>query len=165
AVAGWLQVHAAVGATTADLSAIPEVQQFSGGASNLTYLLRYPGGDLILRRPPKGLHQGGAHDMGREYAVQTQIGRSLPYVPRTVVCCDDASVIGTPFYVMQRIDGLIARKDLPHGVTLDREQTAALCRNAIDLLVGLHGVDLNATQLASLDKGDGYVGRQVEGWS
>jgi aminoglycoside phosphotransferase (APT) family kinase protein len=165
AMAAWLAEHAAFGATVADLSAVPVVEQFSGGASNLTYLLRYPGADLIMRRPPKGSHQGSAHDMIREYTVQTQVGQALPYVPRTVALCEDTAVIGTPFYVMQRIDGLIIRKNLPSEVVLNREQSAALCRNAIDLLIELHGVDLDATTLTELDKGDGYVRRQVHGWS
>lgn len=165
AMAEWLRYHATPGVTDADLSTTPHVEQFSGGASNLTYLLRYPGADLILRRPPKGSHHGSAHNMAREYLVQTQVGQSLAYVPRTVALCEDTAVIGTPFYVMQRIDGLIARKNLPPGVTLTREQTEALCRNAIDVLVDLHGVDLDATKLTTLDKGDGYVRRQVEGWS
>lgn len=164
-MARWLRDHAAPGATRADLSAIPEVRQFSGGASNLTYLLRYPGVDLILRRPPKGRHHGGAHDMAREYRVQTQIGQTLSYVPRTVALCEETDVIGSPFYVMEHVDGIIARKNLPAGVTLSRDQTAALCGNVIDLLVDLHRVDLDENGLASLDKGDGYVRRQVDGWS
>ena len=165
AMAAWLAEHATVGATGADLSGIPRVKQFSGGVSNLTYLLRYPGADLILRRPPKGSHQGNAHDMNREYLVQTQVGQVFPYVPRTVALCEDVAVIGTPFYVMQRIDGLIPRKNLPPGVVLTREQATALCRNVIDLLVELHGVDLGVTRLGELDKGDGYVRRQVHSWT
>ncbi|WP_406470320.1 phosphotransferase family protein [Streptomyces sp. NBC_01615] len=165
AMAVWLAENATPGSTDLDLSAVPEVRQFSGGVSNLTYLLRYPDGDLILRRPPKGTHRKGAHDMGREHRVQTQLGRLLPHVPRTVALCEDPAVIGTPFYVMRRLLGPIPRKDLPHGVVLDREQTAALCRNVIDLLVDLHAVDLTATGLGDLGKGDGYVRRQVEGWS
>ncbi|MFD3588225.1 phosphotransferase family protein [Streptomyces sp. NPDC058683] len=165
AMAAWLAENATPGSTEADLSVVPEARQFSGGVSNLTYLLRYPDGDLILRRPPKGTHRNGAHDMGREHRIQTQLGQFLPYVPRTVALCEDPTVIGSPFYVMQRLVGLIPRRDLPRGVVLDREQTAALCRNVIDLLVDLHAVDLTATGLADLGKGDGYVRRQVEGWS
>ncbi|MER7183237.1 phosphotransferase family protein [Streptomyces hyaluromycini] len=165
AMAAWLAENATPGSTKAELSAVPDVRQFSGGVSNLTYLLRYPGGDLILRRPPKGTHRKGAHDMGREYRIQTQLGQFLPYVPRTVALCEDPTVIGTPFYVMQRLVGPIPRKDLPRGLVLDREQTAALCHNVIDLLVHLHVVDLAATGLGDLGKGDGYVRRQVEGWS
>lgn len=165
AMAAWLAAHANPDGTPADLSAIPEVRQFSGGVSNLTYLLRYPDGDLILRRPPKGTHHKGAHDMSREHRIQSQLGRFLPAVPRTVALCEDPAVIGTPFYVMERLDGPIPRKDLPRGLVLDREQTAALCRNVIDLLVDLHAVDLATTGLADLGKGDGYVRRQVDGWS
>jgi len=163
AMAAWLAAHAQDAGV--DLAAVPEVRQFSGGVSNLTYLLRYPDGDLILRRPPKGTHAGGAHDMAREHRIQTGLGRVLPYVPRTVALCKDAGVIGTPFYVMQRVAGPIPRKELPPGVDLDHDQVAALCRNVLDLLVGLHAVDLDGTGLADLGKGPGYVRRQVEGWS
>ncbi|GAB1646706.1 phosphotransferase family protein [Krasilnikovia sp. MM14-A1259] len=163
AVAAWLAANAT--GTDIDLTTVPEVRQFSGGVSNLTYLLRYPGGDLVLRRPPRGNHVNAAHDMVREHRIQSQLARHLPYVPRTVALCQDTSVIGTPFYVMQRIGGLIPRKELPAGVHLDREQTAALCRNVIDLLADLHSVDVAATGLGDLGKGDGYVARQVAGWS
>jgi aminoglycoside phosphotransferase (APT) family kinase protein len=165
ALAGWLAAHADPERAGVDLSAVPEVRQFSGGVSNLTYLLRYPDGDLVLRRPPRGTHAGSAHDVAREHRVQTALGRMLPPVPRTVALCTDPAVIGTPFYAMQRLDGLIPRKELPRGVHLDRAQVAELCRNVIDLLVDVHSVDLAATGLADLDRGPGYVRRQVEGWS
>ena len=165
AMTEWLNGHTEAGSTDIDVSAAPQVRQFSGGASNLTYLLHYPDGDLILRRPPKGIHPRGAHDMGREHRIQAQLSRSLRYVPRTVAMCDDPAVIGTPFYVMQRLDGLIARKDLPPALSLDHHQTATLCRNVIDLLVQLHAVDVEPTGLSDLGKGQGYVRRQVDGWS
>jgi aminoglycoside phosphotransferase (APT) family kinase protein len=165
AMAAWLAEHAGPGRTDVDLSGVPEVRQFPGGVSNLTYLLRYPGGDIILRRPPKGAHHKGAHDMGREHRIQTALERVLPYVPRTIAYCGDAAVIGTPFYVMERLVGPILRKELPYDVRLSREQVGALCRNVIDLLVELHSVDLESTGLAAMDKGSGYVRRQVEGWS
>lgn len=165
AMAAWLAANATPGGTEVDLSAVPQVRQFSGGVSNLTYLLRYPDGDLVLRRPPRGDHHRGAHDMGREYRIQTQLGRFLPYVPRTVALCADPAVLGRPFYVMRRLVGPIPRKDLPPGLVLDRAQVATLCRNVIDLLVDLHAIDVARTGLADLDKGDGYVRRQVEGWS
>ncbi|SOD97715.1 phosphotransferase family protein [Blastococcus haudaquaticus] len=165
AVAAWLAASADPARAGVDVSAVPEVRQFSGGVSNLTYLLRYPDGDLILRRPPGGTHHKGAHDMAREHRIQTELGRVLPYVPRTVALCEDASVIGTPFYVMQRIDGPIPRKELPPGMRLTEEQVADLCRNVVDLLVELHSVDVAASGLADLGKGPGYVRRQVEGWT
>lgn len=165
AVAAWLAAHADPAAAGVDLSAVPEVRQFSGGVSNLTYLLRYPDGDLVLRRPPRGTHRGSAHDMAREHRIQEALGRVLPYVPRTVALCEDTTVIGTPFYVMRRIAGPIPRHELPPDVRLDREQVAALCRNVVDLLADLHAVDVDAAGLADLDRGPGYVRRQVEGWS
>jgi len=165
AMAAWLAANAQPGRADVDLSAVPEVRQFAGGVSNLTYLLRYPDGDLILRRPPKGAHSRGAHDMGREHRIQTALGRFLPYVPRTTALCDDVSVIGTPFYVMERLVGSIPRKELPPGVHLSRTQVSDLCRNVLEVLVELHSVDLQSTGLADLGKGPGYVRRQVEGWS
>ncbi|WP_198588282.1 phosphotransferase [Geodermatophilus chilensis] len=165
AVAVWLAAHADPERAGVDLSAVPEVRQFSGGVSNLTYLMRYPDGQLVLRRPPRGAHHGGAHDMGREYRIQTELGRVLPYVPRTVALCEDSDVIGTPFSVMQRLEGPIPRRDLPPGVELSREQVAQLCRNVVDLLIGLHSVDLESTGLADLGRGPGFVRRQVDSWT
>lgn len=165
AVAAWLAAHADRDGAGVDLTAVPEVRQFPGGVSNLTYLLRYPDGDLVLRRPPKGTHHKGAHDMAREHRIQTALGRVLPYVPRTVALCEDTSVVGTPFYVMRRIEGPIPRKELPRDVRLTRDQVAELCRNVVDLLVELHSVDVAGSGLADLGKGPGYVRRQVEGWS
>ncbi|WP_409329215.1 phosphotransferase family protein [Trujillonella humicola] len=165
AVATWLAAHADPERAGVDLSAVPEVRQFSGGVSNPTYLLRYPDGDLVLRRPPTGTHRGSAHDVAREHRIQTALGRVLPSVPRTVALCEDTTVVGTPFSVMRRIAGPIPRRELPPGVRLDREQVAALCRNVVDLLADLHAVDVEAAGLADLGRGPGYVRRQVENWS
>jgi aminoglycoside phosphotransferase (APT) family kinase protein len=165
AVAGWLATHADPERAGVDLAAVPEVRQFSGGVSNLTYLLRYPDGDLVLRRPPRGAHRGSAHDVAREHRIQTALGRVLPTVPTTVALCEDTAVIGTPFYVMRRIVGPIPRKELPRDVHLCEAEVARLCGNVVDLLADLHGVDVAAAGLAELDRGPGYVRRQVEGWS
>jgi aminoglycoside phosphotransferase (APT) family kinase protein len=141
------------------------VRQFAGGASNLTYSLRTEHDDLILRRPPTGHKARGAHDMAREYRIQAGLADVFPLVPEMVALCEDASVIGTPFYVMQRVDGIIPRRDLPPDVQLTPAQTRALCTNALDVLIDLHRVDVNATALAAMNKGEGYVARQVSGWS
>ena len=142
-----------------------EVRQFGGGASNLTYSLRDADHDLVLRRAPSGKKAKGAHDMGREYRIQDGLADVFPLVAEMVALCEDESVIGANFYVMQRIDGLIPRRNLPEGVTLDEEQARTLCTNALDVLIDLHRVDVSSTPLASLNKGDGYVERQVSGWS
>lgn len=148
----------------AALDGEPEVGQFAGGASNLTYLLRYPGRDLILRRPPFGARAKGAHDMVREAEVQRALAPVYPYVPKVVAVCRDPAVLGCEFYVMERIAGIIPRRDLPPGLTLGVADTRRLCLNVIDKLIELHQVDPAAPGLAQLGKGEGYVKRQVEGW-
>jgi aminoglycoside phosphotransferase (APT) family kinase protein len=92
------------------------VRQFAGGASNLTYSLRTEHDDLILRRPPTGHKARGAHDMAREFRIQAGLADVFPLVPPMVALCEDESVIGTQFYVMQRVDGIIPLRDLPEGV-------------------------------------------------
>lgn len=143
--------------------ALPEVTQFSGGASNWTYRLRYPRHDLVLRRPPAGHKAKSAHDMSREYRVQSALRPVYPWVPEMVGLCTDPSPIGAEFYVMRRIEGLVPRKEMP--VPLTPDQARALCASAVDRLVELHRVDVDATGLASLGKGTGYVRRQIEGWT
>jgi len=142
-----------------------EVRQFGGGASNLTYSLRDGRHDLVLRRAPSGRKAKGAHDMGREFRIQDGLADVFPLVAPMVALCEDEDVIGSEFYVMERIDGLIPRRDLPPGVTLDEKQARTLCTNAIDVLIDLHRIDVSATPLASMDKGEGYVERQVSGWT
>jgi aminoglycoside phosphotransferase (APT) family kinase protein len=163
AVAAWLREHADP-AVLPDLAGTPEVRQFTGGASNLTYLLRYPGRDLILRRAPRGTKARGAHDMGREYRIQRQLRPVFPYVPTMVGFCDDPAVLGADFYMMERLDGLVPRADLPADA-LTPEQARGLCLAMIDVLVELHSVDPESAGLAALGKGPGYVRRQVEGWT
>jgi aminoglycoside phosphotransferase (APT) family kinase protein len=160
AMTSWLRSNAAGVPDDA-----PEVRQFPGGASNLTYLLHWPGRDLVLRRPPNGAKARSAHDMRREHDVQARLRPVFPYVADMVALCTDESVIGSDFYVMERLDGTILRRDLPDGLTLDQERAAALCRAFVDVLVQLHGVDPDAAGLGDLGRGRGYVGRQVSGWS
>jgi len=162
AVDAWLRAQAPQLA----LSGPPEVQQFSKGASNLTYLLRYPGHDLILRRPPAGAKIKSAHDMGREFRVQRALAPVFPYVPEMVAHCDDASLIGAEFYVMHRIDGTILRSNVPPGLGLGEPELAGLSRSFVETLAALHAVDpQQAPELAALGRGEGYVARQVSGWS
>ncbi|MET7639732.1 phosphotransferase family protein [Streptomyces sp. NPDC005438] len=162
AVAHWLREHAE---DPRGLEAAPSVRQFSGGASNLTYLLRYPERDLILRRPPAGAKARGAHDMGREYHIQCRLAPVFPHVPTMVAFCQDPEVIGSEFYVMERVPGPIPRKELPPDLGLTPQQVRRLCTNVLDLLVELHAVDPTAAGLGDLGRGEGYVARQVSGWS
>ncbi len=143
----------------------PELTQYAGGASNWTYRLKYPGADLILRRPPAGTKARSAHDMGREYRIQRGLKPVYPYVPDMVAHCEDTAVIGAEFYVMRRIDGMILRKKIPAELRIDRATTRAMCLRAIDALIELHRVDYRAAGLEHIGKGAGYARRQIEGWS
>lgn len=152
-------------------SQVPDVQgtavitQFPGGASNLTYSVKFHNKDYILRRPPFGTKAKSAHDMGREYKVMSKLKPVYPYVPDMVAFCQDESVLGCEFYLMERLVGIIPRANMPKGLTLTEEQARKLCENVIDRFVELHDVDYQAAGLADLGKGEGYVVRQIEGWS
>jgi len=159
ALDAWLKRH------IDGLEGTPEVEQFPKGASNLTYRLRYPGRDLILRRPPAGTKAKSAHDVIREYRIQKALEPVFPKVPQMLAACKDHDVIGSDFYVMERLEGIIPRANLPKGLELSEAQTRALCRNAIDTLIELHSVDVEAAGLSGLAKGAGYNRRQIEGWS
>lgn len=163
AVSNWLREQGV------DVEGDPTVTQFSGGASNWTYRLQYEGEgdsqDLILRRPPKGTKAKSAHDMVREYTVQKALKDAYPYVPKMVALCTDEDVIGADFYVMERMEGIIPRANLPKGVDLNEAQTRELCTNVIDALIELHEVDYTKyPDLVNLGRGEGYCERQVTGW-
>ncbi|NTX15932.1 phosphotransferase family protein [Myxococcus sp. CA056] len=147
------------------LEGSPTVTQFSGGASNWTYRLKYPNRDLILRRPPAGTKAKSAHDMSREFRVQKALKPTYPWVPEMVGLCQDPAIIGADFYVMERIEGIIPRANMPRGMNLSPAETRKLCLNVVDRLLELHAVDAQAVGLSSLGKGAGYPRRQVEGWS
>ncbi|MGE8557750.1 MAG: phosphotransferase family protein [Acinetobacter sp.] len=158
AVENWLK------AQSVDVQGQVEVTQYSGGASNWTYRLKYNNADLILRRPPKGTKAKSAHDMAREYNVQKNLAPFYPVLPEMVALCQDESVIGCDFYVMQRVEGIIPRANLPKELNFNEAQVRELCINVIDKLIELHQVPYAGTELEKLGKGDGYCRRQVEGW-
>ena len=139
----------------------PEVKQFRSGASNLTYLLKYPDRELVLRRPPIGTKAVSAHDMKREFLIQSRLKPVYDLVPTVIALCEDHSIIGSDFYVMERIKGDIFRRDVPESLT--KEDISIMATSLVAGLARLHNVD--ATVLAELNKGLGYVTRQVEGWS
>ncbi|UMG94051.1 phosphotransferase family protein [Nocardioides sp. TF02-7] len=123
------------------------------------------GPELILRRPPAGTKAKGAHDMSREYRIQAALAPVFPQVPTMVAyAAEDESPIGSELYVMERVPGVIPRKELPFEVAPDR--VSALCRAAADTLVDLHSVDVaEVPDLRALGRGEGYVARQVAGWT
>ena len=140
---------------------LPEVKQFRSGASNLTYLLSYPDRELVLRKPPVGTKAASAHDMNREFLIQSRLQSVFPLVPKMIALCQDHSVMGSDFYVMEYVKGQIFRRDIPEGIT--SSDISVMADSLINGLVQLHAVD--SSILAELNKGNGYVQRQVDGWS
>jgi aminoglycoside phosphotransferase (APT) family kinase protein len=149
-----------------------EVWQFPGGHANLTYLLYYrqPDGgvrEYALRRPPLGPVAATSHDMGREYRVLSVLHRSYPLAPRAYVYCEDVSVIGAPFFVMERRHGVVVRQTIPpeFGGGRDPVQNRKLSEVLIDTLADLHLVDPASVGLATIGKPEGFMERQVRGWT
>ena len=140
---------------------LPEVKQFRSGASNLTYLLSYPDRELVLRKPPVGTKAASAHDMNREFLIQSRLQSVFPLVPKMIALCQDQSVMGSDFYVMENVEGQIFRRDIPEDIT--SSDISVMADSLINGLVQLHAVD--SSILAELNKGNGYVQRQVDGWS
>jgi len=143
-----------------------EVEQFPGGFSNLTYLLRLGPRELVLRRPPRGSDVRSAHDMGREHRILSALHAVYPKAPRPLAECQDSTVIGAPFYVMERVRGVILRDGarLPEGA-LGPDTMSRLSSALVDGLVELHAVDFAACSLGGLGRPEGYVARQVSGWT
>jgi len=142
----------------------PKVAQYPGGASNLTYALDFGNRTLILRRPPSGTRPKSGHDMGREYRVLSGLYGHFP-VPQPLAACEDESVLGAPFYVMEKLEGIILRRDLPEGLTLDPDRANSLCRDFWQRLIDLHQLSPAECGLAELGRPEGYVKRQIEGWN
>ena len=150
-----------------------EIRQFPAGFSNLTYLVTIIEEDgalaYVLRRPPRGVKPGIAHDMGREHDMLAALHPLGIPVPRPIIRCDDASVIGAPFYLMEYIDGVILRGRAPAELPTDPPASAALLRalsqTFISTLAQLHAVDVTRAPLSTIGRPDGYVQRQVQGWT
>jgi aminoglycoside phosphotransferase (APT) family kinase protein len=138
-------------------------EQFPRGFSNLTYLVRAGEQEFVLRRPPFGVPKGSAHDMTREYRILSALRPVYAKVPRAIQYCDDESVIGAPFYLMERVRGVILRNTASPDAT--PAAMRALSESFVDALVELHGVDVERAGLSSLGNPVGYIGRLVSGWT
>jgi aminoglycoside phosphotransferase (APT) family kinase protein len=141
------------------------VEQFPGGYSNLTYLVRVGEHELVLRRPPFGRKIKSAHDMGREFEILSNLEKVYTRVPRPLAFCEHEDVIGAPFYVMERIQGIVLRANAPKTLTLDPETMQRLSEAFIDNLAAIHALDYKAAGLGELGKPEGYVERQIKGWT
>lgn len=142
-----------------------ELRQFPGGHSNLTYLLRYGLHEFVLRRPPVGPVAPTAHDMPREYRLLSAIHPRFPLAPKPVLLCEDTSIIGVPFYLMERRRGIIVRSKLPDVFGDNLDLRRRLSEDAVDTLVALHKVDIHSSGIVEVGKPAGFVTRQVRGWA
>jgi aminoglycoside phosphotransferase (APT) family kinase protein len=142
-----------------------EVQQFPGGHSNLTYLLRVGDREVVMRRPPFGTKVKSAHDMGREHRILSALSQSYSRAPKPLAYSEDPAVMGAPFYIMERLNGVILRKELPPELGVSQAGLRTMCEGLVDALAELHALDYKAIGLADLGKPEGYVQRQVEGWT
>ena len=141
------------------------IEQFPGGHSNLTYLVTVGERELVLRRPPVGSKVKTAHDMGREVRVLSRLAPAWPPAPRPILYCEDESVLGCPFYLMERRRGVILRRELPPGLVIEPPTARRLSEVLVDGLAELHAIDYTAIGLGDLGRPEGYVLRQVRGWS
>ena len=151
--------------TIPDLEGELSITQFPGGASNLTYQISYGENAYILRRPPFGKIAKGAHDMLREANIMKALKPVYPYVPEIISICEDDSILGCQFYVMEKLTGVIPRQNMPKELQLSEAGTRDMCLSVVDKFIELHQVKVEGTDLEKLGKGIGYVERQIIGWS
>ena len=142
-----------------------EIEQFPRGFSNLTYLLRAGSRELVLRRPPIGAAVKSGHDMGREHRILSRLHAVYDKAPEPLVYCEDPEVLGAPFYVMERVEGVILRPKMPEPMHPPPERMAAIAEGFVETLAELHAVDFEAAGLGELGRPDGYVRRQIDGWA
>ncbi len=151
-----------------DATAI-HVDQFPAGHSNLTYLLTIKAQgvaeELVLRRPPFGKKARGAHDMGREYRLLSGLRGHYAAIPEPIATCDGDDVLGAPFYLMRRVAGVILRKRLPADIAADVGLVERIHTSFVTNFAAIHAVDWEAAGLTDLYRGDGYVARQIGGWT
>ena len=148
-----------------DLSEVMEVEQFPGGHSNLTYLVRFGHVELVLRRPPFGPVPPSAHDMAREYRWLSAMHPVFSPAPRPYLFCDESSVVGSMFYLMERRHGLVVRGEEPPGLANRPDVRRCVSERLVDTLADLHAIDVTRGGLSALGKPAGFVHRQVRGWS
>jgi aminoglycoside phosphotransferase (APT) family kinase protein len=140
------------------------VRQFSGGLANLSYLICFGDTEYVLRRPPLGPIAPSSHDMKREYRVLSKLYRVFPLAPRSYLFCDDHSIIGADFQVMERRHGVVIRKQVPQPFSDDPVLKRKIGEMVVDVLARLHSVDRKVAGLEDLGRPQGFVKRQLDGW-
>ena len=162
----WLREHLrASEIPDLDLRERMVVAQFPGGHSNLTYQIRFGATELVVRRPPFGPVPPTAHDMAREYRWLSAVHPLFPLAPRVYALCDDSSIVGSVFYVMERRHGIVVRDHEPPAIKNHPDVRRQVSLALIDALADLHAIDIETGGLAHLGKPHGFVERQVRGWT
>lgn len=141
-----------------------EIERVSGGHSNETFFIRRGVQEWVLRRPPRGPLLPTAHDVLREYRVLKALNATNVPTPAVLLACEDRSILGAPFYMMERVPGMVIRQELPPYAE-DVAGKRAICTALVDALVALHGADWQAIGLANFGKPEGYLERQVRRWT
>lgn len=142
-----------------------EIAQFPAGYSNLTYLVRWGGRDYVLRRPPLGNRVKSAHDMSREYRVLSALHPSYSAAPTPIAYSDDESIIGAPFYLMERVHGIVLRRDNSEFLSSHESTLNGLCDRFALQFARLHSLDFKSIGLRDFGRPTGYTQRQVQGWT
>jgi aminoglycoside phosphotransferase (APT) family kinase protein len=146
------------------LAADASIRRFAGGRANLTYEVRSRDEALVVRRRPLGELPPTAHDMAREHTVMSALAPSLPFVPRIRHLCEDSSVIGAPFLVMERRYGEVLRQTWPVQLPDDPALRGQIADSLLQVIIELHAVDPARVGLTALGRPNGYMQRQVAGW-
>ena len=141
-----------------------QIRRFSGGLSNLTYLLKTDAKEYVLRRPPFGAVKRG-HDMAREFKVLSKLQKEFYKIPKAHVFSKDMSIIGSPFYIMDKVDGIIITTKEAKKREINEIGFKEMSNTWLDTFVELHQVDYKAADLIDLGKPEGYVERQITNWS
>jgi aminoglycoside phosphotransferase (APT) family kinase protein len=157
ALNAWIALNAA------EVGVVADVEQFPGGFSNLTYLLKADRGEFVLRRPPAGVGKGSAHDMPREFRILSALNSHSIPAPRPLALCEDAAVLGAPFYLMERVRGVILRRAGENAA--GPEVMRRLSESFVETFAAIHAVNASDPAIAALGKPDGYVARQMAGWT
>ena len=142
----------------------PPPRQFAGGLANLNYLIHLDGRPAVLRRPPLGELPAGAYDMAREFRILSRLPDALPFVPRGLFLCADASVIGAQFQIIEYRPGLVIREHIPPELAGRPEVGARLSQVLLETLAAIHAVDTAAVGLDDLGRPAGFLARAVSGW-
>ncbi|MCW8835595.1 MAG: phosphotransferase family protein [Rhodospirillales bacterium] len=142
-----------------------DIAQFGGGHANLTYMLKFGEREYVLRRPPLGPVAPSAHDMTREHRVLSRLWNAFPLAPRSFLLCQDHDIIGADFHVMERRRGIVIRTEMPKAFEGKPDLNRRIGEMLVDTLADLHTVDPAAVGLEDLGHPDGFVARQVEGWT